>query len=155
MECEHLRGTMLDAAAEQIARSPGFERHLRCSEQFDDLCKTVQLLDESSVRDPSPHIDAALRTRLLETKPTLRRNWWSSFSFSAAAARFAGLLFVGAVVVKHSLLRKDSARSKSELMAPQGTAVGDLQALEDKGDLYDSDLLDELAVDQPITTNSN
>jgi hypothetical protein len=103
MECEHLRGTMLDAAAEQIARSPGFERHLRtclrCSEQFDDLCTTMQ----------------------------------------AAAASFAGLLFVGAVVVKHSLLRKDSARSKSELMAPQGTAVGDLQALEDKGDLYDSE----------------
>jgi hypothetical protein len=159
VDCEHLLGTMLNVAAGLIPPSPQLERHLqtclKCSKQFDNLCTTMQLLDEWSVSDPSPHFDAVLRTNLLEMKPTPPRNWWSWFSFSAAAVSFAGLLFVGAVIVEHSLLRKDSARSKPELTAPQGTAVGDLQALEDNGDLYDSDLLDELAVDQPSSANSN
>jgi hypothetical protein len=159
MECEHLLGAMLDAAEGLIPRSPEFEQHLqvclKCSAQFDDLRTTMQLLDEWDVPEPSSHFDAVLRMKLLETKGAPRRNWLSWFSFSAAAVTFAGLLFVGAVVLQHSFVGKNSAHSKSELRALQSTAVGDLQALDENCDVYDSDLLDELAMDQPSSTNSN
>jgi len=159
MECRNLLGTMLDAAAGLIPRSPEFERHLqtcrKCSERFDDLSTTMQLLDQWNAPEPSPHFDAVLRMKLLEAKGTPRRNWLSWFSFSAVAVSFAGLLFVGAVVFQRAFVGKDPASSRSELRGSQGTALEDLRSLDENSDIYDSDLLDELAVDQPNSTNSD
>ena len=50
MKCDHLRGTMLDAAAKLIPGPPEFLRHLgicvKCSSEFDELRKTIDLLDD-------------------------------------------------------------------------------------------------------------
>src|ERR1051326_8570430 len=50
MECEDLRGTMLDAAAELIPCPSNLKDHLRtcvsCSDQFERLRRTMLLLDD-------------------------------------------------------------------------------------------------------------
>ena len=161
-ECEHLRGTMLDAAAGLVPRSAEFECHLRtcfqCFERFDELRRTMELLDEWRGPRPSSQFDALLRVRLLEAKAAERARWWSRLSQPVVAVSFATLSLVGVVALQRTTRSpvSTSAPQESELRALPGSAVGDLQSLEAADGLFaDFDLLDQLAPDQQNASGQN
>lgn len=161
-ECEHFSGTMLDAAAGLVPPSPEFESHLRtcvtCYEQFHELRGTMELLDEWSGPEPSSRFDALLRVRLLEAHSPHRTRWWPPLSRTVGALTLASLLMAGVLVVQRTTHRDimASAPMESDVSALPGSAVGDLQSLQEADELLaDFDLLDELAPDQSHPSNQN
>ena len=68
MECDHLCGTMLDAAAKLIPTPVELQNQLRfcvkCFAEFESLCRTLDPLGEWRVLHPSPGFESQLRDRL-------------------------------------------------------------------------------------------
>lgn len=159
MECDHLQGTMIDAAAGLAPCSPEFKCHLKtcpkCSDQFHVLCKTLGLLDEWKGPEPSSRFDAVLRARLREADALDRTRWWSRWLQPVVAIGFATLLVAGTLVVQRTthLPVRTPVTYEWDVIAQPGSAVGDLQSLQEADELLtDFDLLDELA---PVQSNSS
>jgi hypothetical protein len=159
MECKDLRGTMLDAAVGLRPHTSDLERHLLtcpvCFDQFNGLCRTIDLLDEWTVPEPSPQFDAFLRDRLIETKSVTTTRWWFRLRPPVVAVSLAALLLVGAITLhqtKRSLVNPSAVQEFGAGTSP-GSAVGDLQSLEEAEELFaDFDLLDQLAPDHQNAT---
>lgn len=161
MECEDFHGTMLDAAAELIPCPSNLKDHLRtcvsCSDQFERLRRTMLLLDEWTAPEPSPRFGATLNRKIVETTNVTRATPWISLRTLAIASGVAALFLVGAITFLHV---KNSAKSVAvgseyESAALSGTAVSDLQTLEEAELLFtDFDLLDQLAPAQPDSIKS-
>ena len=68
MECNQVRGMMLDVVAKLMRTAPELENHLRrcgkCSSEFATLRATMDLLDEWQVPEPSQEFDTQLRERV-------------------------------------------------------------------------------------------
>jgi hypothetical protein len=159
MKCEHFLETILDKAAGVTSHSEEFEAHLRicggCSVKFHDLRRTLNLLDEWRCPEPSVRFDSRLRARLLEEKGYEKTFRWSLFSRPVLAMGLATLLFAIIVVTRSTTrLPLPVPTRESELEALPGTAVGDLEMLEEVDNLSKvSDLLDLLAPEQPDVTH--
>jgi hypothetical protein len=154
MECKDLRGPMLDAVVGLTPDTSDLERHLLtcpvCFDQLNGLCRTIDLLDECTVPEPSPRFDAFLHDRLIETKSVTTTRWWFRLRQPVVAVSLAALLLVGAITMhqtKRSLVASSAIQEFGAGTAP-GSAVGDLQSLKEAEDLFaDFDLLDQLAPD--------
>ena len=167
MDCNKIHELLPDLAAGMEAPTPEVEKHLAscdaCSAQLQDFQKTMTLLDEWQAPEPSPYFDTRLQARLREemARPAVR--WYAGWTrgilrpawvMSAAAVIFTVALAIGN---KSYIVETDMIATKPPsltLPVQPGTAVGDLQALENNHDLYaDFDVLDDLQVQDDVTAN--
>ena len=154
MKCDHLRGAMLDAAAKLIPSPLGLQRHLgicvKCSSEFDELRKTMDLLDEWRVPSPSARFDEGLRAKLAGAKPSSTLVWRLRLQPKVFVLSLAALLLLATVTLQRTetVPATPSLMDKHALEPPTGSAVADLQSLDEGDELFaDFDLLDELAPD--------
>ena len=155
MKCNEIRELMPDLAAGLSAAPPELDQHLRscsqCAEKLEGVRKTMALLDEWQVPEPSPYFDVRLQARLREEMARPALGWLHWIRKPALVLALTVLMAVGV-----TLLRTNSSVSDNQVavVAPPGTAVGDLQALDKNHDLYaDFDLLDDLEVQHDVTAN--
>lgn len=155
MKCDHLRGAMLNAAAKLIPSPPEFQRHLgicaKCSSEFDELRKTIDLLDEWGVPNPSARFDEGLRAKLAGAEPSSTLVWRLRLQPMVFVLSLAALLLLVTVTLQRTetVPATPSLMDKYALEPPTGSAVADLQSLDEGDELFaDFDLLDELAPDQ-------
>jgi hypothetical protein len=160
MECERLLGTILDTAAGVVPHSMELQAHLRscatCSTRFENLRQTADILDEWKCPEPSSSFDSNLRARLLDVQVIKGDSWLVLLFRPAWAIGLATILFIGLVAVRHTMHSHVSPPAESGLQASPGSAVEDLQTLEEVDTVStDLDLLDDLAPSQEQTTNQD
>ena len=154
MNCERFRDQMLDAL--QGTAPAELEEHARasgaCAQELKALQQTSALLEEWSAPQVSPYFDTRLRARLRE-QAAAPVGWWAWLRKPALAATFAILLVVGVGLLDLSKPQTQAPQGtvavRPQPKAHTGTAVADLQTLDQNQDLYaDFDLLDEIPVEQ-------
>jgi len=159
MKCNEIREQFPDLAAGLVAGQPDVNEHLRscaeCAGTFAEFQKTMALLDEWQALEPSSYFDTRLQARLREEMAKQSSTWFSWVRRPALAASLAAVVAVGAVVfrVEENKAHKPGQLASMSVVEP-GTAVGDLQALDNNHDVYaDSDLLDDLQVQDDVKAN--
>ncbi|HKW17345.1 MAG TPA: hypothetical protein VJO35_07560 [Terriglobales bacterium] len=160
MKCNEIREQLPDLAAGLVAGVPEVDEHLRscaeCAGTLAEFEKTMALLDEWQTPEPSPYFDTRLQARLREEiakRPATRFAWLLR---PALAASLAAIVAVGAVVFRLEQNKVVHNRGTVAAVAEPipGTAVGDLQALDNNQDVYaDSDLMDDLQPQQDDSAN--
>jgi hypothetical protein len=118
----------------------------------------MDLLDEWRVPEPSSRFDSLLHARLLETKTVAAAGWWLRLPLPVVAVSLAALFLVGALALQRTKGAPTPASVVEEYdsRALPGSAVGDLQSLEEAGELFaDFDLLDQLAPDEQAASSRN
>jgi len=160
MKCERFLGSILDVAAGVEAPSILLERHLRscpgCSAKFYGLQSTMDLLDEWECPEPSPYFDSQLRAKLDEAAISRKTHWWSFFRRPVLALGLATLVLGGTLTIRNTTRSPEVSTDQSEPEIVPGSAVGDLQMLEEVEKVSgDSDLLDEFAPEELGAANQN
>ena len=159
MKCNEIRELLPDLAAGVIAAGPEVNDHLRsctgCGETLEDFRNTMALLDEWQAPEPSQYFDTRLKARLREEAASQPVSWlaWLRrpvLSVSLAIALVAGTTF---------MLVHNGRKQVATAVTP-GTAVSDLQVLDNNHDLLsDTDpdsaasLLDDLQVQHDVNAN--
>lgn len=161
MDCERLLGTILDTAAGVVPHSIELQAHLRscvtCSTRFETLRQTAELLDEWKCPEPSSRFDSKLRAKLLDVQEPEKHSWLAILFRPALAAGLTTVVLIGSFAVRYTIhSRVSPPTEESDLQASPGSAVEDLQTLEEVDALStDLDLLDDLAPSQEQTTNQD
>ena len=158
MNCNEIRELMPDLAAGLGAATPELSQHLAgcvaCTRNLEEFRKTMALLDEWQVPEPSPYFDVRLQARLREEMAKPAPGWLQWFRKPVLAASFAVLMAVSATLVYNGGSGRNDSTIAANPMVEPGTAVGDLQALDKNHDLYsDFDVLDDVQVQQDVTAN--
>jgi len=168
MNCKEINELLPDLAAGMEATTPEIEKHIAscaaCSAKLRDFQKTMALLDEWQAPEPSPYFDTRLEARLREemARPPVPwyRRWTQGVLMRPAwTMSVAAVLFTAALVAgnRSYISQTDTIATKPPslgLPVQPGTAVGDLQALENNDELYaDFDVLDQLQVQDDVTAN--
>jgi len=155
MKCDEIKEMMLDVAAGAGEATPAMNEHLRgctaCMEKFVGMQQTMALLDEWQAPEPSPYFDTRFAARMREERAKPQRAAWVSwFRLPVLAGALALVLtMVGGVNWFTSRnVGPQGAKgplTQATVVAPPGTAVGDLQELEKDEDMYANyDILDDL-----------
>jgi len=158
MKCTEICEVMPGLAAGLDAVTPEMNDHLKtcaaCAGKLEEFRRTMALLDEWQVPEPSPYFDTRLLARVREEKA--KPSGWLYWLRKPALAVSLAVLIVMSV----TLIRTDGAfpsrddRGTVAVMAEPGTAVGDLQALDKNSELYsDFEVLDDLQVQQDVSAN--
>lgn len=158
MKCTEICELMPGLAAGLDTITPEMNDHLKscaaCAGKLEEFRRTMALLDEWQVPEPSPYFDTRLLARVREEKA--KPSGWLYWLRKPALAVSLAVLMVMSV----TLIRTDGAfpsrddRGAVAVMAEPGTAVGDLQALDKNSDLYsDFEVLDDLQVQQDVNAN--
>jgi hypothetical protein len=115
----------------------------------------MALLDEWAAPEPSPYFDTRLHARLREEAAKQPSRWsWRNLGRPVLAASLAAMVVVGATVFRLEEKRLHPRTPTVATVIEPGTAVGDLQALDNNHDIYsDSDLLDDLQVQEDVNAN--
>ena len=162
MKCEEIRERMPDVAAGFSELTADESQHLascgECAEQLKAMRATMAVLDEWRTPEPSPYFDMRLQARLREEMAKSQAGWlhWFRRPVLAAALTVAlgvgvGLFFMRGRIINHET---DSSLSTSFAAPERGSAVSDLQDLEQNEDLYSSfELLDDMDVQQDVVAN--
>lgn len=159
MKCEEIRVRMPDVAAGFSEPTPVESDHLAscssCAEQFKAMQKTMTLLDEWQVPEPSPYFDVRLQARLREEMAKPQAGWalqW--FRQPVIAAALTVIMGIGVGMFFSQGPRIHNSQPMLADNAGPGTAVSDLQTLDKNHDLYSNfDLLDDLDLQQDVTAN--
>jgi anti-sigma factor RsiW len=154
MKCDEIREMMLDVASGTGETTPVLNEHLRgcaeCADKFAGMRETMALLDEWEAPEPSPYFDTRFAARMREERAKPQRAAWLSWLRAPALAGGLALALMMAGGVTWFGSRGGSPRVvKNEnppiMAASPGTAVGDLQTLDNNEDLYANfDVLDDL-----------
>lgn len=155
MKCDEIQEMMLDVASGTGAATPVLNEHLRgcaaCADKFSGMQETMALLDEWQAPEPSPYFDTRFAARMREERAKPQRATWLSWFRAPALAGALALVLMVAGGVNWFNARKDGRqiagndRPQTSIEAVPGTAVGDLQALDNNEDLYANfDVLDDL-----------
>ena len=167
MNCNQIRELLPEiitsAGMDAATLQPEVEKHIAscndCAAHLRDLQKTMALLDEWQVPEPSPYFDTRLQARLREEMARTNTAWLSWLRRPVWAMSLAAVIFAGALVVgnKSYISQTETIATKPPslgLPVEPGTAVGDLQALDRNDELYaDFDVLDDLQVQDDVTAN--
>ena len=156
MTCNEIRELMPDLALGVTPLSADIEGHVHscgeCAVKLEGIRKTMALLDEWQAPEPSPYFDTRLKARLREEQEkAAHRGWWQWIRRPAYALVATVLLVASAGVY---IGRARYQNNAAVVLAAPGTAVGDLQQLDNNHDLYsDFEVLDDLTVpdDQTAT----
>jgi anti-sigma factor RsiW len=157
MKCNEIRELLPDLAAGLLVAEPEVNTHLRscsdCAGTLAEFQKTMALLDEWVAPEPSPYFDTRLHARLREEAAKQRSSWIARLRVPALAMSLAAIIAVGTTVFRLEYKKTNNRPGPVAVVEP-GTAVGDLQALDQNHDVYsDSDLLDDLQVQQDVHAN--
>jgi anti-sigma factor RsiW len=157
MKCNEIRELLPDLAAGLVVAEPEVNGHLRscsdCAGTLAEFQKTMALLDEWVAPEPSPYFDTRLHARLREEAAKQPSSWMARLRIPALAMSLAAIVAVGATVFRLEYKKVNNHPGPVAVVEP-GTAVGDLQALDQNHDVYsDSDLLDDLQVQQDVHAN--
>ncbi len=149
MTCKEIQELMPDLALGLVPVSGESAAHLRvcrtCAEQLEGVQKTMGLLDEWQAPEPSAYFDTRLKARLREEQAKAPAGWlaWIRRPAFAAVATIVIVLGIGIGLYR--------GNSDNQSIQP-GTAVSDLQQLDNNHDLYsDFDVLDDLQVQPDVT----
>ena len=161
MKCDEIRERMPEVAAGFDAPTADESNHLAscnaCAEQLKAMRSTMALLDEWRVPEPSPYFDVRLQARLREemAKPQ-SAGWLQWFRRPVLAAALTVMMGVGVgLFCARGSHRTDGTISSNVRSAERGTAVSDLQDLDQNHELYsDFDTLDDLDLQQDVVDNS-
>jgi anti-sigma factor RsiW len=161
MKCDEIREQMPDVAAGLTEATEEETKHLAgcpaCAAKLAELRQTMALLDVWKTPEPSPYFDVRLEARLREEMARPQPAWLHWFRRPVLAAALTVAVGVGVVFVARNRDLYHSGQSPvASVEAAPGTAVGDLQALDKNQELYsdaDSDLLDQLEVQQDVNAN--
>jgi hypothetical protein len=163
MKCDEVRERMPDVAAGFSKPTTDEGKHLegcgQCAEQLKAMRSTMALLDEWQAPEPSQYFDVRLQARLREemtreemAKPQAR--WFQWFRRPVLAAALTVLLGIGAGVFFTRKSGITNHGQEASITAPPGTAVSDLQTLENNHEMYsDFELLDDLDLQQNVEAN--
>ena len=157
MTCKEIRELLPDVAFGDTPVSGEMGEHLRacaaCSGKLEGIRATMALMDEWEAPEPSPYFDVRFNARLREEKAKAPTGWlaWIRKPVLAVAASTALALGVGFAILRTSSVYNGGG---ARIVATPGTAVGDLQTLDDDHDLYsDFDVLDDLDVQADSTAS--
>ena len=160
MKCNEIRELLPDLASGIVAPKSEVNDHLRdcadCGATLEDFRKTMALLDEWQAPEPSAYFDTRLKARLREEVQKAPGGWlvWlrrPALAVSLAVAMVAGITFY--------IERPPRVGPPMANLPVPGTAVSDLQVLDNNHLLSDSDpdsaasLLDDLQVQQDVGAN--
>jgi hypothetical protein len=156
MKCQEICERMPDLAAGFDAATPEVSEHLKtcavCAGKLEEIRQTMALLDEWPAPEPSPYFDVRVMARVREERAQ-PGGWLYWLRKPALAVSLAVLMVASATLIRYDTGNRVVIDS-SMAWAPPGTAVGDLQALDNNSDLYsDFELLDDLAVQQDVNAN--
>jgi predicted anti-sigma-YlaC factor YlaD len=156
MNCNEVRELMPDLAAGMDASTPETNAHLQscadCAGKLEAFRQTMALMDEWQVPEPSPYFDVRLQARLREETAKQPAGWLQWMRRPALAVSFAVLMMASVTLVRFHGNNVDTNTTASAV--EPGSAVSDLQALDNNHDLYsDFDVLDDLQVQQDVTAN--
>ena len=153
MNCRDVREQLLEVAVEGGPASPEIQLHCSvckpCALEWEQMKKTMALLDEWQAPEPSPYFDVKLQARLREEQQKSTVGWLGWFRKPAAVGLAATVLLalgVGSFLGRQS----DTKSADHPVVAVRGTAVGDLQYLEKH-----SDLLQEFEALDVLDNNSD
>jgi len=154
MNCDEIRERMPDMAAGFSQPTTDEGKHLEtcttCADELKGMRATMALLDEWQVPEPSPYFDVRLQARLREEMAKPQTGWLHWFRRPVLAAALTVALGVGVGL----FFTQSTPKPRVADVAPPGSAVSDLQALETNHDLYsDFELLDDLSVQQDVAAN--
>jgi predicted anti-sigma-YlaC factor YlaD len=154
MKCDEIQEMLLDAASGTGATTPVLNEHLRgcatCANKFAGMQETMALLDEWQAPEPSPYFDTRFAARMREERAKPQRaTWLAWFRAPALAGALALVLMVAGGVnwfnARNGGQKVANDHPQSGIEAVPGTAVGDLQALDNNEDVYANfDVLDDL-----------
>src|SRR6185369_4161379 len=103
MKCDKILETMPDLAAGIMAATPEINDHLRscpaCATKLDEMQKTMALLDEWQVPEPSPYFDVRLQAQLREEMAKPATAWFEWLRRPALAVSLTILMAVGVALV--------------------------------------------------------
>jgi anti-sigma factor RsiW len=159
MKCQEIRELMPDLAAGAGAATSETDQHLRrceeCAGKLEEFRKTMVLLDEWQAPEPSPYFDVRLKARLREEREKPALGWLHWIRRPALAVSLAAIMVLGISLFRgDGVVRHVTVRDAANIQVQPGTAVGDLQALDNNHDLYsDFDVLDDLQVQSNVTAN--
>jgi len=158
MKCEEIRERMPDVAAGLSRPTAEEGQHLAgcaaCAEQLKAMKATMTLLDEWQTPEPSPYFDVRLQARLREEMAKPQAGWLYWFRRPVLAAALTVLMGIGVgLFFTRSSGIYDYPPQEADVAEP-GSAVSDLQALENNHELYsDFELLDDLDLQQDVVAN--
>lgn len=161
MKCTEIRELLPDLAAGLRAPAAEVNDHIRecndCTATLNEFRQTMALLDEWIAPEPSPYFDVRLKARLREEAAERPHSWFAWLRRPAVAVAMAVALVAGTSVY---ITRLDRTPKPGPPMAQAGTAVGDLNMLDNDHDmLSDSDpdsaasLLDDMQVQHDVNSN--
>jgi hypothetical protein len=157
MTCNEIRERMPDVAAGLDQLTADESTHLasckECAGKLGEFRQTMALLDEWRAPEPSPYFDTRLQARLREEMAKTQAGWLQWFRRPVLALALTLLIAVGAGLY---FTQGDRFQNSDKIPFEPGTAVSDLQALDNNHDLYsdaDSDLLDDLQVQPDVVAN--
>ena len=162
MKCNEVCELMPDLAAGLDAVMPEVSKHIEscsgCAEKLNEFRQTMALLDEWQVPEPSPYFDVRLQARLREEMAKPQAGWLHWFRRPVLAAALTVIMGVGVgiIVTRGRIISHETNSSlSSNFSAPErGSAVSDLQDLEQNQDLYSSfELLDDMDLQQDVVAN--
>jgi predicted anti-sigma-YlaC factor YlaD len=153
MNCNQIRERMPEVAAGFSEPTVDEGKHLEscgaCADQLKAMRSTMALLDEWQVPEPSPYFDVRLQARLREEMAKPQAGWLHWFRRPVLAAALTVIMGVGVGL----FVTRSSVPDPGPPVAV-GTAVSDLQDLEQNQDLYSSfELLDDLDLQQDVVAN--
>lgn len=157
MKCPEICERMPDLAAGFEMATPEINDHLNtcseCSSKLTELRGTMALLDEWRAPEPSSYFDVRVMARVREERTKLA-GWLFWLRKPALAVALAVLMVASITLFRTDAGYRNHGESGTVAMAPPGTAVGDLQALDKNGEMYsDFELLDDLSVQSDVSAN--
>ncbi len=157
-DCNEIRERMPDVAAGFNALTADENQHLAncagCAEQLKSIRATMALMDEWQTPEPTPYFDTRLQARLREEIAKPQAGWLQWFRRPVMAAALTVVMGVG---VGLYVAKNPGYPPVEQAAVPErGTAVADLQDMEQNHDLYaDYEVLDDLDVAQKDTQNQD
>jgi hypothetical protein len=158
MKCDEIRERLPDVAARFSEPTTEEGKHLEscgtCAEQLKGMRATMALLDEWQTPEPSSYFDTRLQARLREEIAKPQAAWLHWFRRPVLAAALTVLLGIGVGLFVTRGSNAYKHREEASVAEAPGSAVSDLQTLENNHEMYsDFDLLDDLELQQNVDAN--
>ena len=162
MKCNEILERMPELAAGFSLPTADEGNHIEtcgaCAEEWKTrraaVLETMALLDEWQVPEPSPYFDVRLQARLREEMAKPQSGWLRWFRQPVLAAALTVIMGVGVGLYFAKGYQHGPVEANINVTEAPGSAVSDLQSLENNHDLYsDFETLDDLDLQRDVAAN--
>jgi predicted anti-sigma-YlaC factor YlaD len=162
MNCRNIHDQLQDVALGIATAPPEVEAHLaecrECADSLLSLRATMNLLDEWKAPEPSPFWDVRMQARLREEQHKASAGWlqWFRRPVLSVAAALCLVVGIGLYQVGRFMQQGENPPAIAfHIGPPTGTAVSDLQYLDQNSDLLQNfDALDDMDGDADADVNN-